>query len=62
MSHCLAVMVFIMAAVVLCEKVRRELCEHCSVRFGDLLHFLLVKYCRISMFLVLRNVTLVQDL
>lgn len=37
-----AVMVFIMAAVVLCEKERREVCEHCSVRFGDLLHFLLV--------------------
>lgn len=40
---------FLMAAFVLCEKVRREVCEHCSVSFGDLLQFL-VYSCRISMF------------
>lgn len=33
---------FLMAAVVLCEKVHRKICEHCSVKFGDSLNFLLV--------------------
>lgn len=40
MSHCLGSDGFLMAAVVLCEKVHREVCEHCSVRFGDLPLFL----------------------